>query len=81
MGRRKVVETKTRVRRVPREGSTTPPSASWRFSPGKMLSGGLSSNRLSLLGFLVERILEETGEVEVNGRMTLGVTKEPEVKF
>ena len=80
MGKRKVVGTKTRVRRVPRDGSTTPPSASWRFSPGRMPSGGLSSDSLPL-GFLVERILEETGEVEVNGRMTFGVTKEYEGKF
>ena len=81
MGKRKVVGTKTRVRRVPREGSTTLPSASWRFPPGRTPSERLSLAGCLPLGFLGERILEGTGEVEVNGGMIFGVAKEHEGKF
>ena len=81
MGKMKVVGTKTRVRRVPREGSITPPSTSWRFSPGRVPSRGLYPGRHLPLGFLEGRTQEGTGEVEVNGEMIFRVTKEHEGKF
>ena len=81
MRERKVVGTKTRVRRVPRRGSTTPPSASWRFPPRRVPVEDFPLTGCLPLSFLGERILEETGEVEVNGGMIFGVTKEHEGKF